>query len=114
MKLGTQTGSLINHIMAGETSPAPKVGDGATELCWTDRHPYTIVAISASGKTVTVRRDVAKRIDSNGMSESQEYEYSRDPNGSLVKLRQGKDGAWKHKGRYFRLGEREEYYDHSF
>ena len=47
MNLNTQTASLVNHIysrsVAGE--PAPKVGDAATTLSWTDRHAATVVAV---------------------------------------------------------------------
>ena len=44
MNLGTETGSVMNHLMSrmvrGE--PAPRVGMGATLLSWTDRHAATV------------------------------------------------------------------------
>ena len=93
---------------------------GATELCWTDRHSYTIVEVSKSGKRITVQRDIAERIDDNGISECQDYKFTPDPNGSkrIVTLR--KNGIWVVKGSdskngtRFTIGHRDEYHDFSF
>ncbi len=106
-------GSLINHLHSnGAGDVAVKVGDGATELMWTDRHAYTVVAVK-SAKTIVVQRDKVKRTDTNGMSECQSYAYESDPNGELVTLRMTKRG-WSYKGRKFRIGARDEYHDFSF
>lgn len=43
MKLGRETGSLINHLLSHSKEPAPAVGMGATILGWSDRHPATVV-----------------------------------------------------------------------
>lgn len=119
MRAGTQTGSLINHLMSREASKVPAVGDGATMLGWTDRHAATVVEVSASGKKVVVQQDHAKRIDNNGMSESQSYEYSPNPNGSRDVYTLRKDGSYTRRGdtlggRQLLIGHREEYYDYSF
>lgn len=114
--MGFTTGSLVNLMQSRSAAAhpvAPEVGMGATELCWTDRHAYTVVAVSPSGKTITLQADTATRVDNNGMSECQNYEFSRDPNGQLVTARLTKKG-WACKGRRFSLDSRSEYHDFSF
>jgi len=106
-----QPGSLMNQLMGPGVKP--EVGMGATELCYTDRHAFTIIAVSASGKTITVQRDNATRADSHGMSDCQSYTYSADPNGAIYELRLTKKG-YAHKGTPFTIGCRREHYDYSF
>lgn len=115
MKLGKDTGSLTNWMMSGKQNIEPEIGMGVTELCWTDRHSYTIIDMTKTKKTITIQRDRAIRIDKNGMSENQEYRYERDENGSICKARKNKYGVWKIiGGSRITLGKREEYYDFSF
>jgi hypothetical protein len=113
MKLGTETGSLINHLAARATGPLPEVGMGATILAWTDRHAATIIYVSASRKLVRVQHDNSRRTDNNGaFTEAQSYEYSRNPRGIVETFRLGKRG-WRAQGGGFGLliGHREEYRD---
>ena len=131
MKLGTETGSLVNHLYSRAVvgQPEPVVGMGATILMWTDRHAATIIEVwtDASGWAfVTVQADHAKRTDQNGQSESQTYEYSANPNGAKRTWRQVEGGTWqevelgatkrwkKTGGPGLRIGEREEYRDPCF
>ncbi len=93
MKLGTETGSLINHIMA-RGSVMPEIGMGATICGWSDRYPATIV--------------------SNGMSEQQEYEYTRNTNSPVTVFRVSRGGLRSKSGNYLCVGRRERYYDFSF
>ena len=111
MKLGTETGSLMNHVMTGTNQPEPKVGDGATICMWSDRHAATIVKVTPC--TVTVQEDKAIRTDNNGMSECQTYRYEADPDGALHVFRKTKNG-WKCKGVGLLIGTRRHYYDYSF
>jgi len=130
MNLGTQTNSLTNHLMSRATigQPEPVVGMGATVLMWTDRHAATIFRVFTIGKCqlVEVRRDIATRIDRNGMSESQEYTYKTTPSGSVDTFRFNGQ-RWEHvrfnkmtkrwnatKGSGLRIGSRDEYHDFSF
>lgn len=130
MKLGTQTASLVNHIQSRATigQPTPTVGMGATILCWTDRHPATIIEIWEEDNTyvVAVQEDHASRTDKNGLSEVQEYDYSPNCTGSVSYYRLV-DGRWqgvrmnsktkrwnKAEGSGLRIGEREKYHDFSF
>lgn len=115
-------GSLVNHILSNSTKgqPEPVVGMGATELQWTDRTPVTIIEVSKNGKTIKVQEDHAKRTDDNGMSESQTYSYSANPEGRIQTYTLRKNGAWVRKGEpmkegsKLRIGIREKYHDFSF
>ena len=115
MKLGTETGSLINHVMANSGQAKPEVGMGCTIFSWTDRHAATIITVSPSGKTVKVQRDIAKRTDTNGMSEVQSYEYSPDPEARVLTFRLTKKG-WRSTDTSGSLGIgfRKAYHDYSF
>ena len=130
MRLGTETGSLVNHLHSRAVigQPEPTVGMGATMLGWSDRHPGTIIEVFSIRRTkfIVVQADKYKRIDKNGMSESQEYEYTPDTEGAKYTFRIGRSGQWeevyfnenkrwvKTSGQGLRIGEREKYYDFSF
>jgi len=116
MRLGTETGSGVNHIMSGHVGgPRPEVGMAATILGWTDRYAGTVVWVSASGKTCRVQEDTAIRTDARGLSEWQDYTYERNPQGRVITFRLGKRG-WRTAGRGagLHLGERQSYRDPSF
>lgn len=106
-------GSLTNMLAGTPASVTPVVGMGATYHGWTDRTPYTVVAVSKTGKTVTVQEDDAVRSDNNGMSESQGYLFIPNANNPKLTLRLTKQG-WSHKGMKFTLGSRSKYHDYSF
>lgn len=63
------------------------VGDGCTYNVGSDRYAGTVIAVSPSGKTITVQDDIAKRTDKNGQSEMQTYEYTRNPQGGTQTAR---------------------------
>ena len=92
MKLGTETGSLVNHIKSRGKHDVTKltVGMGATLLSWSDRSPATVISIE--GNIVAVQTDNYERVDTNGMSDMQEYEYSRNLEGSIHYFRINKNG----------------------
>ena len=127
MKLGTQTGSLTNHILSRATigQPEPVPGMGATVLAWTDRYAATIRIVTPT--MITVQIDKATRIDRNGFSECQQWTYEDDPAGTVLRFRKNKSGGWdevelnhrtnrynKTNGHGLRIGERSEYRDMSF
>jgi hypothetical protein len=131
MKLGKETGSLTNHILSRSVigQPEPQVGMGATILCWTERHAATIIQVWANRKQtyINVQEDHVRRVDKNGMSESQEYEFSPNPQGAISTYRRADDGSWhqvrfnsrtqrwrKTHGEGLRIGERAHYHDFSF
>lgn len=117
----THTGSLINLVSGNARYPEPKVGMGATILMWTDRHAATIVAVSASGKQVTIQEDKATRTDNLGMTDSgQEYTFEANPDAPKRVYTLRKNGAWVLKGdalnggQRLAIGHRDHYYDFSF
>lgn len=113
-------GSLYNLL--ADKSPqtkAPEVGMPATLIMWTDREPCTVIEVSASGKTITIQVDSYKRLDDNGMSECQEYEFSPNPNGRKIVARMAKNGRYygsggMKNGSRVILGHRGKYHDYEF
>lgn len=127
MNLGTQTGSLINHMYSRMTNgePEPTVGMGVTMLSWTDRDAGTIVEVNMKKRYIAVTEDSKRRIDNNGISESQEYEYTTVMDGHRNYYRKDRKGQWRRC--YYNdnnrlvfttggliIGRRESYYDFSF
>jgi hypothetical protein len=119
MKLGTETGSVVNWIMSGDVAK-PEVGKGATVLGWTDRYAYEVDSVSADGKSCVVYELDAKRADSNGRSECQTYEFSKPENPYFQNLVY-RYNAWRRKtndGRFVKIdiifGVKQKYYDYSF
>lgn len=112
MILGRDTGSVVNHLLAGGNTQCPRVGDGVTILGWTDRYAGTIIKVTP--KMITVREDIATRTDSNGLSEAQVYRYEPNPNGRTRTFRLTRDG-WRTKDREgLSIGVRRAYRDPSF
>ena len=110
-----QTARRVMNLMGLCKSSAPQVGMGATKFLWSDSHAYTITRVSASGKTFWMKQDDATRIDDNGMSDCQEYEYTPNENAREEMVRMTKRGwrcSWD-KQRVV-VGFRYEYYDYSF
>ena len=131
LKLGTQTASLSNHIYSRATigQPEPVVGMGATVLCWTDRHAATITKVETIRRRIhlEVREDKVKRKDNNGLSESQDWECTTNPEGRLYTFRQNENGGWqavwlnpktnrwsRADGEGLLIGQRRHYHDFSF
>jgi hypothetical protein len=134
MKLGTQTGSVINHLYAAGTKgqPEPVVGMGATILHWTDRSAGTIVAVETDKQgryVVKVQGDHWKIISGTEQNGSAAYEYSPNPKGGISTFR-FEDGRWcelrlnrdsgrlnkvaRGNGNGLTIGRRDRYYDPSF
>ena len=134
-------GSILNRLdehRCYKKENEPKIGMGATEYMWTDRHPYSVIQVDKKWKgknfdIVVIQRDDAKRIDNNGMSESQTYEFTPNIEADVSYLRSytyEKDGKtwkyyspvrwnqksnrWNKGGRAVTLGRREKYWDPSF
>lgn len=136
MKLGTQTGSVVNHIYSRATigQPRPVVGMGATELLWSDRHAATITKVTELTSKrwlyeIEVVCDKATVISGSGHDGSAEYSYepgtgtpniyrSRREGGEWVQVFLNKDTGKVCQavggGRGLRIGDRDEYRDPSF
>ena len=129
MKLGVQTGSLVNHVLSCAKPQEPELGMGCTILSWSDRNPATIIDIFTKGKYtyLTVQDDHAVRKDDLGMSDSQEWVISRNHRACTRTFRR-KEGESQFKGcrqnvntkRWLNcqgvlvVGRREKFYDFSF
>ncbi len=130
-KLGTATGSLVNYLyMNAANGIQPEVGMGVTFYHWSDRSAGTIQEVEViKGKTyIHITADEAKRIDNNGFSEMQDYEFIQNPDGhrSVYRFDETKrqwvgvyknpeTGRWKIRtNSHIRIGERDAYHDFSF
>lgn len=113
--------SLVNELAFNNPIPAAKVGMPATVCFHSDRVPATVIEVSGEGKRIKVQEDKAERMDSNGMSDCQDWSFSRDPNGRIF------DASFRKKvGRYVvkgedqksgtrvHVGSRGKFYDYSF
>lgn len=92
-----------------------EIGTGATEYVGSDRYPYTVIAVDQAKKLIVVQSDNCRRMDKNGMSEIQEYQYARNHEGRIYILKQYKDHSWRSapKSTPFSFGVRQCYYDFS-
>ncbi len=127
MKIGKETGSLINWLYSSMSGKLPEVGEAATLLYWTDRNAATVTNVFTVGKSLfaTVQTDHAKVVDGSGQEGSAKYEYSANPNGITYTFRF--NGKWENvrlnssTGRYIKtggagllVGKRDHYYDPHF
>jgi len=111
MKLGCETGSLVNHVMT-MSKKIPVVGIGATECMYTDRKAGTVVEVGP--RHVMFQEDISKRTDKNGMSEVQSYEYARNPKAPKRMFKLTTKGYVSDTGSHLAIGYRNTYYDYSF
>jgi len=96
-----------------------QVGDGATYGCGSDRYPYTVVEVRRDGRELLLQADNYKRTDSNGLSESQDYTFTPNPDGCTVVVTLRKNGAYIQKGdsikgMRYHIGSRAAYSDPCF
>lgn len=119
--------------MSDQKTVKPEVGMGATERGYSQSYAYTIIAISASGKTITLQRDKTTLLNKDELEFQpggfaahcsnqwcQRYSYERDPEGGVRKASLRKrDGRFHMKGFGDRSGRvdldvRDEFYDYNF
>ena len=92
---------------------------GVTEMCWSDRNPYEVVEV-IDDRHIKVRALDWKRVDNNGMGESQDYEYFSNEDNAVITLFLTTQNRWRERiGRSlgcnsFHVGFAERYYDFSF
>lgn len=97
-----------------------EVGMGVTEILYSDKHAYTVIEVSKSGKKASIQRDTATRTDDNGLSEVQSYRYEENLDGEIQQIKLYADGLWhinkrgKGKGNVVVVGIRHEYRDPTF
>jgi hypothetical protein len=123
LKIGTQTGSLVNHVLSSYKGVDPIEGEAATVLMWSDRSPATVTHWDAQKQIVSLREDKAICTD----FDQQNYTYERNDFGAFYNFRREKNGSWvqvffnritgrwiKSKGAGLVIGRREKYRDPSF
>lgn len=90
-------GSINNRLEENSyfngTKDNIQVGTPCTVYHWSDRTPYEVVKV-IDQKHIFIRQLDAKRIDKNGMSDSQNYEYRSNEKNPTTELELTKWG-WK-------------------
>lgn len=114
-------GSVNNRVMERATSPVPVVGMGVTQCYWSDREPWEIIEVKDE-RHIVIRKLDTNRVDKNGMSECQDYEYISNELNEVKRLYKTSSGKWverigrngvdKSTGWY--VGYAEKYYDYSY
>lgn len=122
--MGNFTNSLVSNIyLSASNTPTPEVGMGATIAMWSDRYAATIVEVvrfktgqrAGQVKTVVVQRDHVKRVDTNGMSDAQNYQYSPNTQAARQAFNVNSKGQFNSKGGdKLIIGVRDEHYDYTF
>ena len=124
-------GNLINYLVANGRQTIPEVGMGATICYCNDRSAGTIIKVDLSGKigSLQVQEDFASRIDNNGLSDDQTYDYTRNPDGCITTFKlDTKRGIWRQvyrspvsrrlvystNGNGLLIGKRDKFHDFSF
>lgn len=76
----------------------PVVGMPATVGIGSDSYPYTVTAVSASGKSITLQRNRYKAAADSNYFGQQKYEYSDEYQGEAEVWTLRTDGKWRRKG----------------
>ena len=74
------------------------VGDGASVCFFSDRHAATVVDVSEDGKRVTAQTDTATVVEGRVQDGSAEYNYERNPIGSIYRFSLRKNGRYVNVG----------------
>lgn len=119
--MGQWYGSIDNRIMERSAGDKPVVGMGVTQCLWSDRVPWEIIEVK-DDRHLSIRQLGYRRVDDNGFSECQEYEYYQDEALPVSRLFKDKNGRWverigkngvdRSSGWY--IGKAERYYDFTF
>lgn len=89
-KIDWSAGGSIQNRLAEAQVNTPVVGEGATELMYSDRHAYFVTYVSKDGKECTIQRAKYKCLDYY----AGRYEVEPDPEGSEISLR-FRYGKWR-------------------
>lgn len=95
-------------------------GMGVTERIGSDRYVYTITEVLLAGCELVLQQDRMFRVDDNGQSESQIWEYEPNPVGKQIRITLRAGGYYNRKqttGRpsyHYDIGYRWGYLDPSF
>lgn len=89
-KINWSAGGSIQNRLAEAQVNTPVVGEGATEIMYSDRHAYFVTYVSKDGKECTIQRAKYKCLDYY----AGRYEVEPDPEGSEISLR-FRYGKWR-------------------
>jgi len=108
--------------------PTVFVGQGVTKHGWSQSYAHTVVAVSPSGKTLTLQRDKAVRsnretdiVTAGGFCahtehpDGQQWDITPNPHGQIIKARwsRAKGNFYSH-GAKVSVHYHAEYYDYNF
>lgn len=123
---GTLDASVVTLAAKNIMSVWPKVGMGVTELYWTDREPFEVVAVAPDGTWCDIRPMKAtpdpnwKRDFTPGgfvghthNDHELKYVYESMPGASTKRIRLCK-GGWARKTMRYRMGRAIKFYDSNF
>lgn len=100
------------------STETPKVGDKCTMHLYSDSHACQVVRVSASGKTMWIRRNKVEHEPGTegGMGHQNWLKHENIFEGEEIKITKRKNGDWRATGSncYVSLGMWHEYYDWSF
>jgi hypothetical protein len=105
---------LANVLNYTEQFKAAVVGMQVTEVMWTDRKVHTVISVSPSGKTATIRSN--RNVTNPNFSTGGYYVTEEDPNGFVQTIRLTKTG-WRRggmKGTKFLMDVASAYHDFNF
>lgn len=80
-----------------KTPVIPEIGMGATSTVGSDRSPYTITAVSPSGKQITVQRDEVMIVNPDGLGNG-DYVTMPNPKAPEQVYTLRSNGRWIMKG----------------
>lgn len=116
-------GSFQNRLMenANQSKYEPQLGDGATEISYSDRTPYTVIRV-INPTTVVVQKDRFDWADPKGrqLGDNSRWTFSPWVAGPTYFVTKRKNGRWIVKGEgsvngtCFVMGQRDKYHDDSF
>jgi hypothetical protein len=105
--------------MSTSTDVNPYRDMPATWNAATDAHPCTVIAVSKSGKSITIQDDDYEVVSGSEHDGTAQYTYTRNPKGLIQGATRRKNGVFRLKGSCrgygcVNLGFRRRYYDPSF
>lgn len=93
----------------------PTVGMGATLVLWSDRQPFEVVRVSASGKTCWIKPVSSGIVSGSEQDGSAVYEFGEVDSASPEhRVFKSKNGGWKSSSGKVWLGVQQQYYDPHF
>lgn len=94
MKLGKETGSLVNALIANNMPHVPVVGEDVTECLWTDREAWRVIEVRDNGKTAVLAKYEPKPV---GNYYEQNYQYEDENGNPLINMNRTMTVTYRYK-----------------